>query len=101
MNSALTLRKACIWGVPGVLMGGLTLLIEKFALISENPVIAAIQGTVLTLITPGLIGSMAVGNNVHAFSLAVAALINAVLYFVLGLISFTLFTKIRSTIRGE
>jgi hypothetical protein len=79
----------------GALLGGLTLLADKPAFISANPVIGAIQNAAMFLTIPGLIGSVAVSSNVHAFSLIAAAIINTVIYFCLVLLSFGMLKKVR------
>jgi len=58
-----------------------TLAYGRLAVLSETPVIAAIQKAVLILLCPGVIGAIAVGGNVHTFELSVAAAINGLMYF--------------------
>lgn len=53
-------------------------------MLSENPILSALQETVSYLLFPGILGAMAVSGNVHAFSFWVAAPINAAVYFGLG-----------------
>jgi hypothetical protein len=65
----------------GALSGGLTLAVEELAVISENPILGAAQHVLFYLLFPGMLGSMAVSGNVHAFQLWVAAAINGLIYF--------------------
>lgn len=61
----------------------------------SDPVGAAVKPVLMTLIIPGLLGSAIIGGNIHAFSLGVAAVINGVLYFVLGWLLYGLWIKLR------
>ncbi|MFC5863753.1 hypothetical protein ACFPT7_15705 [Acidicapsa dinghuensis] len=74
--------------VVGCLLGFATLNMESLSDISANPILGGIQISFVTLLFPGLIGSMAFAGNVHAFSLGVAGFINAILY--LGLVWITI-----------
>jgi hypothetical protein len=71
-----------------------SLAIEQFSSISANPIIGFVQEAVMCLILPGLIGSMAVSGNVHAFHLWVVAVINGLFYF--GLVKFIYWLTTRS-----
>jgi tetratricopeptide (TPR) repeat protein len=64
---------------------------------SPNPVIDAICTLLTLLLLPGLIGSMGVGGNMHAFSLVVAAIINGSIYFGIGWLLCALFTRERKS----
>jgi hypothetical protein len=88
VKSVFQYRNVYLAALPGVLMGGLTLLVDKFASISADPLIGVIQKTVMILVIPGLIGSTIISNNVHEFSLVLAAIINTIAYFALGLLHF-------------
>jgi hypothetical protein len=77
----------------GVLMGGLTLLVEKVSAISISPLIGLVQTVAMVLMLPGLFGSAIVSGNVHAYSQVVAAAINGILYFALGWISCRLWAR--------
>lgn len=70
---------AVFWGA---LLGGLTFSVGTISTISANPIIGAVQILLMTLIVPGLIGSMAFVGNAHAFSLLPGAVINGLLHFV-------------------
>ncbi len=61
-----------------------SLAIEQLSSISANPIVGFVQNLVMCLIVPGLVGSMAVSGNVHAFHLWIVAAINGLLYFVLA-----------------
>jgi hypothetical protein len=64
----------------------LTLNLEKLSTISNNPFLGGVQRCLVSLLLPGMFGSMAMGGNVHAWSLWVAAGLNGIIYF--GLILF-------------
>jgi hypothetical protein len=49
----------------------------------------------MALIIPGLLGSAIIGGNVHAFSLGIAVVINGVVYFALGCLLYSLWTRLR------
>ena len=53
----------------------------------------------MCLLIPGLIGSMTVSGNVHAFHLWVAAVINGLFYF--GLVKFIYWLRARSKRKGK
>ena len=97
MNSAFQPRTVYLGVLPGAVIGGLTLLVEKFASISANPMVGIIQRAVMILILPGLIGSTIISNNVHAFSLTVAAILNAIIYSAIGVLSSLFLTKMGRT----
>jgi hypothetical protein len=80
-------RPVFIGIVFGLLVGGLTLSYGKLESMSENPVIATMQKTAIILTFPGMVGSIEVSGNVHVFSTVVAAVINTILYFVVGSLS--------------
>ena len=67
----------------GLVPAIVTLAVEHIAHPSTNPLVYEIQGAALVLLFPGMLGSMAVSGNVHAFHLWVAAVCNFVLYFLL------------------
>jgi hypothetical protein len=64
--------------------GGLTLAIETLATISDKEIVGTAQHCLLILIVPGMVASMALSGNVHAFSLWTAAVANALIYFGVG-----------------
>jgi hypothetical protein len=66
------------------IMASLTLSIEGLGAPSEVPFIGDPRPLLVTLLFPGMLGSMAVSGNAHAWHLWVAALINGLIYFVLG-----------------
>ena len=74
-------NKMLIPVVLGCLQAGLTLGVQKLSVISENPVLGKMQEFLMTLLMPGMFGAMALANNVHAWHLWVAAVINGLLYF--------------------
>jgi hypothetical protein len=61
-----------------------TLCFRTLASLSGNAFIATLQMTACSLLFPGLIGAVAMSGNVHAFSLWVAAPMNALIYFGVG-----------------
>jgi len=68
-----------------LILGGvlaiLTLNLEKLSATSDNPFLGDVQRCLVALLLPGMFGSMAMGGNVHAWSLWVAAGLNGVIYF--------------------
>jgi hypothetical protein len=80
----------------GVLFGGLTLAIERLSTIPDNRLVGAAQKTLLILISPGIIGAMGIGGNVHSWPLWAAAAINGVIYFGIGWFFFVLAVKYRN-----
>jgi hypothetical protein len=77
----------------GVLLGSLTLTIQRLSAISDNRLIGTAQETLVILLFPGLIGAMGINGNVHLFQLWVAAAINAVIYFGIGWLSYVLMAR--------
>jgi hypothetical protein len=69
----------------GVLMGGLTLAVQSIALLSANPIVAAIQFSLTALLIPGLVCAAMIG------SLAVGAVINGFFHLGVSWILLTLF----------
>ena len=67
----------------GLVPGGLTLALENVANPSSNPAVFEIQGATIAFLFPGMLASVAVSANVHAFHLWVAAVCNYVIYFLL------------------
>jgi len=74
----------------GGVLGALTLTIQELSVISEGPIMGAVQHSLLALLFPGILGAAALGGNVHAWSLIIAAGINGLIYFVLGWLAFRL-----------
>lgn len=74
----LRLQIAMAWGV---LLGSLTFAVGPLSTISSNPLLGSIQKVLMVFLFPGLIGAMAFGGNVHAFSLLPGAIINALFHF--------------------
>jgi hypothetical protein len=68
----------------GGLFVGLTLSIQRLSVSSENPIIGAVQSSIFALIMPGILGSMCVSGNAHAWYLWIAAAINGLIYLGLG-----------------
>jgi hypothetical protein len=72
------------WLLP-VVLGGvqalLTLNLERLSAISQSPFWGGVQRCEVSLLFPGILGAMAMGGNVHAWSLWVAALFNGAIYF--------------------
>jgi len=68
-----------------LILGGvlaiLTLNLEGLSATSNNPFWGDVQRCLVSLLLPGMLGSMAMGGNVHAWSLWVAAGLNGVIYF--------------------
>ena len=48
----------------------------------------------MLIIFPGLIGSAAISNNLHAYHLWIATLLNGLIYFGLGWFSFGLVARV-------
>jgi len=72
-----TLISAC-WAIA---IGGLTFAVGSLSLRSEHTTLAALQALLMVLIMPGLLGAAGLAGNSHAFALAPAAVINALLQF--------------------
>ena len=53
----------------GGTLASLTLCFEKLSAISESPIIGDAQRFLVTLLFPGMLGSMVMGGNVHAWNL--------------------------------
>jgi Flp pilus assembly protein TadB len=62
----------------------------SLAMLSQNPIVGALQETASFLLLPGIIGAMAISGNVHGFSFWVAAPINAAVYFGLAWLAYRL-----------
>ncbi|HUD23016.1 MAG TPA: hypothetical protein VMQ60_09255 [Acidobacteriaceae bacterium] len=90
MNSRGTIIAFAVGG----LLAAASLTVQQLSSISDNAVLGITQEAVMCLLIPGLIGSMVVSGNVHAFHLWVAAVINGLFYF--GLVKFIYWLKIRS-----
>jgi hypothetical protein len=73
----------------GVVMGGLTLMIQRLTTIK----------TLIMLLLLGIFGAMAISRNVHLFPLWLAAAINAMIYFGIGWLLYVLGAKYRR--RGD
>ena len=74
-------------------MGGLTFMLDQLSNIPENPVLGVLQRLLVILLFPGMISAMALSQNVHTWHLQVAALMNAVLYFVVGWFALRIATR--------
>jgi hypothetical protein len=85
----------------GGIMASLTLSIEGLGSPSEIPMIGDPRPVLVTLLFPGMLGSMAVSGNAHSWHLWIAALVNGLVYFGLGWIGSkviaSLFRKIRKS----
>jgi len=75
-------------------LGALTFAVELISWTSDNPIVAAIQFVAMIFIFPGLVGAGAFAENVHAFSLVPAAIINCIVNFGLSWIVLSLFLRI-------
>ena len=84
MRLNITHRTIFVGVTLAALFGTLTAMIQRVAAISPNWLVGAIQRAAIVLLLPGLIGSMAIGGNVHAFSLPAACAINMLVYFGVG-----------------
>ncbi len=82
--------RATVASAFGLAMGAATFSLESFSWVERFFV---------PFLIPGLIGSMAVGGNVHAFSLWVAAIINTVFYFLVLWLLSAFFTMLHRKIR--
>ena len=78
----------------GGIMASLTLSVEGLGTPSEVPFFRDPRPLLVTLLFPGMLGSMAVSGNAHAWHLWVAALVNGFIYFGLGWIGSTLIAKL-------
>ena len=78
----------------GCAFGSLTLALQSSSFLSAYPTISMGMRSIVVLLMPGLIGSMAFAGNVHAFSLWIAAIINAIFYFLLSAIALRLSEKL-------
>jgi hypothetical protein len=65
----------------GCVPAAFTFELESISVLSSNPFMGAIQGAGIMLLSPGLLGAMAMSGNVHASHLWVAAIWNFVFYF--------------------
>jgi len=88
-------ERAYVGAVLGALVGGLTTAVESLAGMSDHLLIALAQRAAMVLILPGLFGSAIASGNLHAFSQAIAALINGIIYFAVGWLVCPLWTRIR------
>jgi hypothetical protein len=79
-RSARSLLLPVIFGAVQVV---LTLDLAKMSVTSDNSFLAGIQRCLVFLLFPGIFGAMAIGGNVHAWSLWVAAGLNGLIYFAL------------------
>jgi len=70
-----------------------TLFFAKLANPSGHPLLDALKRFVTVFLVPGLVGAMAIGGNVHAFSFWAAAPINAAIYFAVGWFGYRLFVR--------
>lgn len=73
-----------------------TLCFPSLSILSGNAFVAALQMTACSLLFPGLIGAVAVSGNVHVYSFRVAALMNALAYFGVGWIGYTLLERFKT-----
>jgi hypothetical protein len=55
--------------------------LEQLSDVSENSIIGVARPVLFALLFPGILGSMAMSGNVHAFRLWIAAGINGLIYF--------------------
>jgi hypothetical protein len=65
----------------GGVQAALTLGVQKLSVISGNSVLGNMQEFLMTLLMPGMFGAMFLADNVHAWNLCVAAVVNGLLYF--------------------
>jgi len=70
----------------GVIMASLTLSVRSLGALSEFPIIPDPGRVLIVLLFPGMLLSAILSDNAHAWHMWVAAVINGVIYFVLGLI---------------
>jgi hypothetical protein len=73
-----------------------TLCFASLSILSGNALLAALQMTASSLLFPGLIGAVAFSGNVHVYSFWVAAPINALIYFGLGWIGYSLLGRFKT-----
>jgi len=76
-------------------MAVLTMAVQPLLRLSDHPFVHVLQIVLGVLILPGLIASTGVAGNIHAFSLFVAAVINAFIYSLLGWLLFSMVARIK------
>lgn len=74
----------------------LTMGVREVSRISDQPLIGLLQRVLMLFILPGLIASMGLAGNSHAFSLFVAAVVNGLFYALWGLLVRAVFRKIKN-----
>jgi hypothetical protein len=85
--------------IVGGALGLASLEMGDISSISANALVGYAQQTLMYLLVPGLVGSMAFSGNAHAFSLGTAAVVNGVLYF--GLVKLIVWIATRSKRKAE
>jgi hypothetical protein len=68
----------------GGLLACLTLAIERLSAPTQIPIVGDPRPILFALLGPGILGSMAISGNAHAWHLWIAAGINGIVYFGLG-----------------
>jgi hypothetical protein len=84
--------------VPAIRRGmiGLSLFVTIVAACATSLIEQAARSYVVFALLRGLVGSMAIAGNVHAFSLCLAATINFLFYFLLCLAVGTIIQRLRA-----
>lgn len=82
-TSSRKLRQLAFQLALAAIPAGLTLGVERLAMLADNGAIAFAQKCAMTVVMPGLIFSGLATGNVHAFPLWLAAAANLVLYLIL------------------
>jgi hypothetical protein len=94
LRKQLRFRIAIGWGL---LIGSLTFAVGSISSISENPILGIAPRLLMILLLPGLIGGGVISGNMHAFDLALGALINALFNFGLSWLLLALVGRFRRT----
>lgn len=93
-GAALQNFKVVIALATGGALGSLTLAASKLSAISDNSIAGTVQRVLFRLLLPGMIGAEAFSGNAHAWSLWIAAGINALIYFLLGWVAYSVLTSL-------
>src|SRR5271155_3863392 len=83
----------------GVLLGGLTLMLQRLSTISDYGLIGAAKETLIIPLLPGMFGAMGISGNVHLWPVWLAAAINGMIYFGIGWFFYVLVARYRG--RGQ
>lgn len=99
MSNELRSRSLGIGLAIALLSAIFSLFVGPLSVISAQPFIGALQIAAMWLVMPGLFGSAILSANVHDSNLAVASLLNFLLYF--GLVWLSRIIWLRTIGRGR